>query len=805
MCQDGKVVRNGISSPRCQTCDTTTWEWKGHTGNVGDCGRCDGVTNPNGSSIIARSDVTIPACRYCDSSSDWYFRNKADGSDKQADGKCCVNGALVYSTTLCPDPNTQCKVGNTVYNDGDSIGDCGECHNGIVSVSIGRDCNTCSASTNYNWSPLTSSDKDSSGKCCVNGVRKYDATYCPDPATQCVVAGVTYNNGDAIGTCGWCNRGTAGMNGTWKDTSCRVCNSSTSYQKRNKQAGAAIIGQVCKECDGSGGERNKTNGSNKQTNGQCCVDGALAYSRLYCPMSCPSGYQNTPCSGTYPTELKREQLPDGTTCYLCTCDAGVCCPPGACCPSGKNGHISSDMRPCPRGYWCGLGTNDCYGHPCREGTYGSGEGLKSSSECTQCPAGKACPAGSTGPTTCGAGTYLSSNKCVKCPAGYYCPNGKDKNKCGKGYYCPAGASSRTACPAGKYSSSDTANSCSNCTAGYYCPGASDRQQCGKGNYCPTGSSRSTACPAGQYSTSATASSCTKCTAGYYCPGGSDKQQCGKGNYCPAGSSRPKVCPAGQYSSNATASSCTKCNAGYYCRGGSDKQQCGKGNYCPAGSAWPTACPAGQYSTSVAASSCTKCTAGYYCPGGSDRRQCGAGNLCPAGSAWPTVCPAGTYSTSATASSCTKCTAGYYCPGGSDRRQCGVGNYCPAGSTQPKACGAGTYSTSATASSCTKCTAGYYCPGGSDRRQCGVGNYCPAGSTQPKACGAGTYSTSATASSCTNCPRGSYCPGGTNKITCPYRTIASSVKASSCTACATNKCANSGHTACNTCNGSSYKY
>jgi hypothetical protein len=129
------------------------------------------------------------------------------------------------------------------------------------------------------------------------------------------------------------------------------------------------------------------------------------------------------------------------------------------------------------------------------GFYGSPSavGLTTSACSGTCPAGNACPAGTTTPVKCLAGKYSVGGlaACVDCPAGTYgATDGLTvatcTAQCGPGVFSLAGA---TLCT-------------SLCEAGYFCIlGAT--------------SGRFSECPVGQYSL-AGASSCIDCP-GVWCP------------------------------------------------------------------------------------------------------------------------------------------------------------------------------------------------------------------------------------------------------------------------------------------------
>jgi DNA-binding beta-propeller fold protein YncE len=148
-----------------------------------------------------------------------------------------------------------------------------------------------------------------------------------------------------------------------------------------------------------------------------------------------------------------------------------------------------------------------------------------------CPhPGSFCPAGSSAPVACTAGTFCNgsglSATSGNCAAGIYCPTGST-NQTGSGQ-CPAGLY----CPLGGLHA---------CTAGYYCSSVGVSAEvrdgpCAIGSYCPTGSSRQLLCSIGSYCNSnglsAVSGPCN--LTGYFCPAGSSsamQMACKAGYFC----------------------------------------------------------------------------------------------------------------------------------------------------------------------------------------------------------------------------------------------------------------------------------
>lgn len=73
--------------------------------------------------------------------------------------------------------------------------------------------------------------------------------------------------------------------------------------------------------------------------------------------------------------------------------------PGYYCDSSTGPVQNFSLYPCPRGYYCPVGTTKAMHHSCPVGTYGPQKGLTSITECQLCPAGKFCSlAGISAPT-----------------------------------------------------------------------------------------------------------------------------------------------------------------------------------------------------------------------------------------------------------------------------------------------------------------------------------------------------------------------------------------------------------------------
>jgi len=110
-----------------------------------------------------------------------------------------------------------------------------------------------------------------------------------------------------------------------------------------------------------------------------------------------------------------------------------------------------------QGYYCEAGSVSAKAAACAEGTYGGAMGLVAQANCTVCPAGTYCFAGSTAATSCSKGTYAvaeGSQLCDGCPEGKY--QGEEGAsaciECGDGFTCPEGSVVQipASCDAGTY-------------------------------------------------------------------------------------------------------------------------------------------------------------------------------------------------------------------------------------------------------------------------------------------------------------------------------------------------------------------
>ena len=440
--------------------------------------------------------------------------------------------------------------------------------------------------------------------------------------------------------------------------------------------------------------------------------------------------------------------------------------------------VVSGQTVCPTGYYCPADTTTPV--PCPAGTYNSLTNKITVGDCLACPVGQFCTISSTLPVDCAAGSYRIVEGAQKQGDCTVCPSGN---------YCPVKSVTPTNCTAGTYEPTTGGVALASCLS------------CPVGDFCPIATTTPIQCAAGSYRGAVGGvdqSSCTTCPSGNFCPLGSvDPTNCTAGTYRAStgamSSSDCLACPAGQYCFQATTTP-VNCNAGSY-RGavGGVAQgsctTCPSGNFCPIGSVNPTNCSAGTYEPATGGSSisnCLACPLGDYCPtattipiqcaagsyqgatGGvaqSSCTTCPAGNYCPVGSIDPTNCSAGSYQGATGGIAQSSCTT------------CPTGNFCPIGSVNPTNCSAGTYEPATGGSSISNCLA------------CPAGDYCPTATTTPIQCAAGSYqgATGGVAqSSCATCTTGNFCPLGsvdpTNCTAGTYEPATGGSSISNCLAC-----------------------
>jgi hypothetical protein len=544
----------------------------------------------------------------------------------------------------------------------------------------------------------------------------------------------------------------------------------------------------------------------------------------FCPpgSACPGGATITPCvAGT------SFSLGNQSTCTGCTSPCSATTYQQQPCTTTQNRVCSTD---CPPGYACpGGGTLIA----CTNGTNYS---LATQTTCTTCT--PVCTATTYQTQTC---TTTQNRICMPCPAGSACPGGTTISLCVSGSTFAlanqSACSTCTVCLAGTYETTPctpTQNRvCTVCPTGSACPGGTAISACVNGtNYSLGNQSTCTPCDAvcasTTYETQACTTTqnriCTQCPAGSACPGGTVINACVAGTTFSLASqslcSTCTVCSAGTYQTTPCTTTqnrvCTSCPAGSECPGGAfitscilntsyslgNQSACTNCTVCAAGTFQTTACTTTQNRV------CTSCPAGSACPGGAVITTCVNGSTFALASQSTctacTVCLAGTYEITPCTTTqnriCSFCPAGSACSGGAAIAPCvagttfSLGNQSTCSSCTP-VCAATTYelqtcTTTQNRVCSNSCPAGSACPGGAVLNACVSGTTFSLGNqstcTNCTVCLATTYETTPCTTTqnrvCTACPPGSACPGGAAISTCVAGTTFSLGSQSSCTNC-----------------------
>ena len=335
------------------------------------------------------------------------------------------------------------------------------------------------------------------------------------------------------------------------------------------------------------------------TNYSCrlCIGGMACPSKgLTEPLeSCAAGHYCP--EGTVLADDQRHQCPAGTYSDFHNLTAShqcTPCPAGQACLQGTGG-INNPPFPCAVGHYCPLKTARPDQYPCSAGSYTNQTNLQKQEDCEVCPKGYFCVAGQDQPSGlcnkghfCPPGTQLGTD--FPCPAGTYSPslgNVRVENCtiCPEGHYCAAGSPEPTLCLNGTYSSAlgaKYASDCVICPGGYECPqrGMTEPVECGFGYFSDGNAIHCTICSAGYYCdnriTHRTDMHRNKiCPAGMTCKEGRTNppnllaDACIVGHYCLDGDvdPLPRQCPNGTFSSLTglkSVTECERCPSGKYC-------------------------------------------------------------------------------------------------------------------------------------------------------------------------------------------------------------------------------------------------
>jgi hypothetical protein len=378
---------------------------------------------------------------------------------------------------------------------------------------------------------------------------------------------------------------------------------------------------------------------------------------------------------------------------------------------------------------------------CGSGTYQTGVGMVSPSDCAQCAAG-----------SYQSGVGLTSAKaCASCqPGGYQAASGASAcSMCGPGaYQTGVGmvADNCTVCGPGTYQSGRGIGNCTQCSPGTYqsAPSAASCEQCGPGLY-QTGSGV------------LFAANCSLCQPGTF--------QSGLGSPVVCGS-----CMPGTYASGVGSSFCTQCDVGASVNrsGALECLPCSPGSFATAsGKSACFRCPAGTFTAPYAVAFNASVAAARNASEQVSLLDCGgteASNSSCGACSGVTVCPASVWQPAAAG-----CPA-VPCPNVSGNASAGNATL-GIGSARNQPSGA--YARNASANSSLYCSPGWDVNRSAGRClvgciECGPGTYLAyegaLSATACLRCASGTYTPLRGQSTCVDCPSGSYSTG-TGFTTC----------------------------------------
>ena len=415
--------------------------------------------------------------------------------------------------------------------------------------------------------------------------------------------------------------------------------------------------------------------------------------------------------------------------------------------------------------------------------------------CNACPAGSACPEGTTSTTilACDAGQYSveGSSECSDCPVGYSCASPTVEP---------------VACSPGTYAPSPKSTACQLCPAGRRCPtcvgpARNRRSEEEEEEAAPT--YRFVKCSATQMACSSGSSCQVTCDlpTGYYCDPDDETAYCFCSGNSGTSSSRYERCPGSQWWDPVN----HVCNWDYNVNRTDCPVQDRPWFPIPAPPAPPATtsapdadcasstsivCAAGTYSP-LGATDCIDTPDGFYTQAGASvpvplTADCAAGEIIPSGGQDCVPCTLGTYP-NPEASACIQCPAGHECL---DPRTppvpCAPGWWRPQDKSEHRCalCPAG-HSCADAAVRPTECAAGSYAPAGSPSCYvCPIGSACPdAAATVPTPCPRGAYATSTSSKRCTTCPTGYSCEFPTQEPTLCATGSYSYAGQEDCTGCA----------------------
>ncbi|EDO39340.1 predicted protein, partial [Nematostella vectensis] len=280
----------------------------------------------------------------------------------------------------------------------------------------------------------------------------------------------------------WCN--VTGMN-NYNNSACPLGHYCLSAQ----------VPQLCEA-----GTRRKVVGARNQSDCSPCPGGQ------YCPYN-ETNIDGIPCRPKYFCRegAKYETYcPAGRFCNYTTAEPYIC-PGGHYCPNG-----SDTYTPCEYPYYCPPGS----GFPklCDLGHFALTKDKPRASVEANCQ-------------ICRAGTYGNHPErlnCTICPPGYFCPAGTigpHKNPCPLGHFCPEGSGDKNPCSPGHYGDRELATSpsdCKKCSAGDFNdqPGGKACLRCGSSSTSDVGAATCTCI--GKFRSFQLSDRSCICQSGYVC-------------------------------------------------------------------------------------------------------------------------------------------------------------------------------------------------------------------------------------------------------------------------------------------------
>eukprot|EP00935_MAST-01C_sp_MAST-1C-sp1_P001113 g1113.t1 len=510
-CKPGQYQSEGGKS-YCSECAAGSITDKGSSTGATQCDKCDAGKYSTASDCIACAAGTYVA---------------ATGSSAASDCIACGSGKYVTASgSTAASACIDCSKGRygTVAGGSSLDGACIECEAGKYSSMAGRTyCSECAAGSITDKGSSTGATK--CGKC---GAGKYSTASNVASCTACAKCPAGQRSGCGGSTEGFCSDCIPGQYADTATSSCVDCPKGMHSTSKNVAACDACkagqfqsgVGQsFCVPCQA--GSTTDTGSSAGAKTCTACVAGkySTASTDLACAVCAAGSTTNTGASAgaSSCTECGAGKYSTVSSVAMCTaCEAekyqnetgrSQCTACADCAAGGRQkcgGASEGYCVDCAPGKYVNLTTSACIS--CPDGRYQPGTNMLACIQCGSCPVGNR--AGCKGATEgfceqCYPGRYSDAkeSKCVDCPAQYFqvakdrqnctrCPVGKYQNEAGN-VYCkdtPSGKvmvpkidqktgkpmrDAKTGeqlmdeadCPAGKFSSTSSAQGCQYCEPG----------------------------------------------------------------------------------------------------------------------------------------------------------------------------------------------------------------------------------------------------------------------------------------------------------------------------------------------------